>query len=176
MLRLIPSPLHRGGLIIAHRLRLVWWRLRRPTINGCRVLTFDRAGRVLLVRHSYGSRRWMLPGGGFAKGEDARAAARRELREEVGCDLADPALFGVVEEPLSGATNRVHLVCGMVRGQPRADGREIVEAAFFAPEALPQDLAAALAAGLSGWIKAAEAALRRPPEDRPRRPPRPPAG
>ncbi|PKB14774.1 ADP-ribose pyrophosphatase YjhB (NUDIX family) [Novosphingobium kunmingense] len=166
MLRLIPAPLHRGGLIVAHRLRLVWWRIVRPTLNGCRVIAFDLDGRVLLVRHSYGSGRWMLPGGGFGRHEDVIAAARRELKEEVHCDLAHPVVVAVVEEPLSGAINRVHLIAGRTQGVPRADGREIIAAAYFSPDDLPVALATSVAAGLPQWVTAAEAALSRPPVDR----------
>lgn len=152
MLHLIPPGLHRAGLRLAHRLRLVWWRLRKPLLQGCRVLVFDGEGRVLLVRHGYGSARWMLPGGGVARGEDPCAAAVRELAEETGCTLGDPRVFAVIEEPLSGATNRVHLITGACSGPARPDGREIVELGWFAADELPKDLSKALEAGLGEWI------------------------
>lgn len=152
MLRLIPAPLHRLALRCAHRARLAWWRLRKPRLDGCRVLAFDHRDRLLLVRHAYGSGRWMLPGGGLGRGEDALAGAVRELREEAGCGLAGPRLLEVIEEPLSGATNRVHLVAGRITGAPRADGREIAELACFAGDALPEDLSPALARGIERWI------------------------
>ncbi len=166
MLQLIPRPAHRAALTIAHRLRQAWWRLRKPALTGCRVLAFDDRGRVLMVRHSYGSGRWMLPGGGVRTGEDPLAAAVREFREEVSCGLSRAAVFGTVDEPLSGTTNHVHLVCGLADGDVQADGREIIEARFFAATAIPADSAAAIARGLPGWITAAEAALRRPPAAR----------
>ena len=75
MLHLIPAPAHRTVLRIAHGLRLRWWRMRKPRLAGCRVLALDREDRVLLVRHSYGSGKWMPPGGGLTRGEDALAAA-----------------------------------------------------------------------------------------------------
>jgi 8-oxo-dGTP pyrophosphatase MutT (NUDIX family) len=157
MLRLIPPPLHRVLLISAHRLRLVWWRVSKPVLHGCRVLAFDGAGRVLLVRHSYGSGRWLLPGGGIARGEAPLAAALRELLEETGCELAEARELVVIEEPLSGATNRVHVICGVTRDRPQADGREIVAAEFFAPDALPPNLARQLELNLAGWIRTAKA-------------------
>ena len=79
MLHLIPAPLHRAGLTLAHAVRIRWWQWRKPLLIGCRVLAFDEAERVLLIRHSYGSGRWMLPGGGVDRGEDPLAAALREL-------------------------------------------------------------------------------------------------
>lgn len=157
MFRLIPPPLHRALLVQAHRLRVVWWRLRKPLLIGCRVLAFDEAGRVLLVRHSYGSGRWMLPGGGVARGEAPLVAACRELAEETRCALLDPREIAVIEEPLAGATNRVHVITGQAVGVPQGDGREIVEARFFAPDALPSDLARQLQANLAGWIRTATA-------------------
>lgn len=152
MLRLIPPPLLRALLVQAHRVRLVWWRLRKPLLIGCRVLAFDGEGRVLLVRHSYGSGRWLLPGGGVARGETALMAAIRELGEETACALEDPREIAVIEEPLAGTVNRVHVITGRVRGIARGDGCEIVAAEFFALDALPAELAQQLERHLADWV------------------------
>ena len=156
MLRLIPAPLHRLGLRAAHALRKRWWRLAQVRLQGSRVLAFDARGQLLLIRHSYGSGTWMLPGGGIARREDPLDAALRELAEEVGLTLADPRCFAVVDEPLYGTTNRVHLFTGRAQGVLAIDGREIIEAAFFAPHSLPADLSPALARGLPGWLEQAQ--------------------
>ena len=160
MLYLIPAPAHRTILRVAHRLRLRWWRMRRPRLAGCRVLALDGAGRVLLVRHSYGSGKWMPPGGGLGRGEDVLMAARRELLEETGCTLETAVLLELAEEALHGARNAVHVVAGLTRSTPLADGREIIEAAFFEFDALPVPMPDMFAARLPGWIKAATAAHR----------------
>ncbi len=157
MLRLIPRSLHRVLLIQAHRVRLVWWRIRKPLLLGCRVLAFDGEGRVLLVRHSYGSGRWLLPGGGIARGETPLAAALRELGEETACALEDPREIAVIEEPLAGTINRVHVITGRACGVPHGDGREIVAAEFFALDALPPDLAGQLQRNLTDWVRTAKA-------------------
>lgn len=164
MLHLIPAPWHRAALGLMHQLRLGWWRLRKPLLVGCRVLAFDAAGRVLLIRHSYGSGRWMLPGGGVGRREDPVTAGCRELREEVGCGLSAARQFMVTDEPLSGTTNRVHLICGTAIGSPKPDGREVIEATFHDPAHLPSNLAVTLAQGLTDWITAAKAAHLRPLE------------
>lgn len=158
MLHLIPAPLHRAGLSLAHALRIRWWRWRKPLLIGCRVLAFDEAGRVLLIRHSYGSGRWMLPGGGVDRGEDPLAAGIRELVEETGCGLSDPMLFGQVDEPLYGTTNRVHLITGTATGTVQGDGREVIAATFFALDALPDDLSYLVDRYLADWVTAATAA------------------
>jgi 8-oxo-dGTP pyrophosphatase MutT (NUDIX family) len=155
MLHLIPAPLHRAGLRLAHAVRRRWWRLAKVRLNGCRVLAFDDAGQVMLIRHSYGSGNWMLPGGGIGRGENPLAAALRELGEEAGCTLVEARLLAVVEEPLYGTVNRVHVVSGTVCGTPRRDGREVIELAFFAPGALPDNLSPALAGRIDGWLTTA---------------------
>ncbi len=151
--KLIPAGLHRTALRLAHAVRKRWWRLARVRLNGCRVVARDPAGRVLLVRHSYGSGRWMLPGGGIGRGEDALIAAARELREETGCRLTGTRLVQLIEEPLAGTINRVHVVAGLTSDQPKADGRELIDAQFFAPDALPDNLAIGLAEALPGWLE-----------------------
>lgn len=174
MLHLIPEPLHRLAYRLAHKLRIRWWGVRRPRLISCSVIALDADGRVLLVRHSYGSGRWMLPGGGVAQGEDPVAAAIRELGEETGCRLASPREMAVLEDRLHGAANVVHLVAGDTADTPKADRREIVEACFFAPDALPQDMPAALRLRLPEWLKAATVARpAAPPPPRPCPPPSP---
>ena len=140
----LPRPLHRLALRGAHGLRLAWWRVRRPELYGCNAIVFNAAGKVLLVRHSYQSPgAWMLPGGGLAGSESADQAAVREVFEETGCRIADASFIGVEVAAVSGARNHIHLVAARTSDTPTADRREIVEAAFFSPEALPPTVTAA---------------------------------
>ncbi|WP_298284772.1 NUDIX domain-containing protein [Novosphingobium sp.] len=139
MLSLLPSPVHRMALRTAHALRLRWWRLTKRTVRGCSVIAIDAQGCILLVRHSYHARdTWMLPGGGFGRDENLLSAAVRELAEETGCVLTEAAHIGSVTLDRSGWTNLIEVICGLVDGKPAPDGREIEEARFFAPDALPE--------------------------------------
>ena len=139
----------------------VLWRLGRRPVRGCRVLAIDPAGRVLLIRHSYGDRSWMLPGGGIDRGEAVTAAAARELFEETACRLAPVVALGLAEDPGEAMLHEVHLVAGWTADAPRADGREIVVAAFHPLDALPEPMSGKLAASLPGYVTRAKAA--RPP-------------
>ncbi|MGI5125596.1 NUDIX hydrolase [Pseudonocardia sp. CA-107938] len=60
---------------------------------AARVVLVDPAGRVLLFRGfdpaRPGATWWFTVGGGVEPGEDLRAAALREAREETGLDLAE---------------------------------------------------------------------------------------
>jgi 8-oxo-dGTP diphosphatase len=62
---------------------------------GAACAIFDGRGHELLVRHSYGRLNWELPGGGSDSRESPTATARRELREEIGLELAADRLTGV---------------------------------------------------------------------------------
>ena len=60
--------------------------------RSARVMVFDPAGRVLLIRcvamRSDGEFRfWLTPGGEIEPGEDPLVAARREVREELGLEM-----------------------------------------------------------------------------------------
>ena len=171
MLHLIPKPLHRLAYRLAHAGRRVWWRLARPRVSGCRILAFDAEGCVLLVRHSYGTGNWMAPGGGLRRGEDPLRAGPRELSEETGCTLEGVWQVALVEEPLKGATNVVHVLAGQAVGLPVPDGREVIEAGFFAPEALPSPMSAPLGRDLPGWLRAAKAGRPAPGPPLPSLPP-----
>lgn len=152
MLGLLPPPLHRAALRRAHALRVLWWRWRKPRIEACRILALDSRGRVLLVRHAYGSRVWMPPGGGMKRGEPPIPAAMRELREELGCALGDARVASASLDNLYGAGNMVHIVVGTCLGTPRPDQREIIEARFFAINALPPDTMGGLGEALGRWL------------------------
>ncbi|MER6444475.1 NUDIX hydrolase [Streptomyces venezuelae] len=74
-------------------------RASRPkAVTAASVLFTGPDGRILLVQPAYGrSDRWNLPGGGIDSdlGEIPRAAARREVHEELGLDLAPGRLLAV---------------------------------------------------------------------------------
>ena len=148
MLHLIPAPLHRAALNLAHEVRKLWWRARKPLVAGVIVIARDAEGRVLLVRHSYGSQLWTLPGGGLRKGEDPAVAAGREFFEELGCATGPLRLLGLHESTLHGAPCRMHVFAGEIAGVPTPDGREIAEARFFAVDALPKNAGRGVAVGL----------------------------
>lgn len=148
-----PAPLHRLALRIAHRIRRHWWRIRKPTIRGCRVLGIDPQGRVLLVRHSYGSPNWMPPGGGVKPAEDPLIAATREFGEEIGIPLIAPRLIAATHDDLHGAGNVSYIVMGTCSGSPAPDGREIVEARFFTPGDWPSPMSEGLKGSMMAWLK-----------------------
>ena len=140
MLRLIPQPWHRAAYRLAHRARLLVWKVTKPQLQGVAVLATDLNDQLLLIRLSYGNGSWNVPSGGIDAGENPPEAAMREFREETGCEASLMKPLGVQVEHLSGATNTVHVFACKASGQPRADMREVIEARYFPMHSLPEPL------------------------------------
>lgn len=115
-----------------------YWRITRPLTAGARVMVLDSNNRILLVRHTY-MPGWYLPGGGVERGETMRAAAKRELFEEVGVRAAgDLSFFGLYANFKEFKSDHVALfVLREFDLVPRSN-REIAEFGFFAADELPQ--------------------------------------
>ena len=123
------------------RLFLQYASLQRGITLGVRGVALDDQGRVFLVRHSYVPG-WYLPGGGVELGETVEAALIRELMEEGGIALGEaPELFGIyLNRAVSVRDQVVVYVCRRCRQvkPPRLPSLELLEAGYFARDALPQ--------------------------------------
>lgn len=151
MLRLIPAPLHRTALRLAHWARLEVFRLIQPHLRSASIVALTPDRRMLLVRLSYGADGWTFPGGGIKRGETAEDAARRELWEETRCRVADLACVRVFEDPVLNTTSTGHLFTGTLLDMPEADGREVMEARLFPVHSLPEPLGTKTAKLLAIW-------------------------
>jgi ADP-ribose pyrophosphatase YjhB (NUDIX family) len=108
------------------------------------VILKDKRGHILLQRRTdFGF--WGLPGGVLELGEDISGCARRELLEETGLLAGVLRPCGIYTHPRYDVTypNQDQVqqctICfqGCVEGgEMRADGVEVSEQAFFAPEEL----------------------------------------
>jgi len=146
--------LRRVGYRLAYRLlalaALVW----SPRGEGAKAALVC-GGELLLVRHTYGPDRWELPGGGVRRREEPLAALRRELREELGIEVAQATLICTEIGRGRLRHHRTHLF-GVEIDDPRLrpDPVEIAELRWFDPAAPPPRLGAmvrrALAAAAAG--------------------------
>ncbi len=109
-------------------------RLRRGMVLGVRVVLTGDDGRVALVRHSYEAG-WHFPGGGVERGETAEDAARREAREEAGCEPGALVLLGVFNNERAVPGDHVLLWRAQDwRPAPPQSGMEIAERGWFSPD------------------------------------------
>lgn len=125
---------------LASRLLPLYRYVRRPTVRGVRCVIL-RGDQALLVRHTYGDRRWAWPGGLVRRGEAPAATARREVREELGFDLADWASLGQLD--YRGSDHARHLVwCFVAQAGPDAPvlkRAEIEEVCWTSLREIPRD-------------------------------------
>lgn len=102
-------------------------------------IAVDEQGRVLLLKHRFRpGTGWGLPGGFIAAGEQPEEAVRRELREEVGLELAG------VEVLTARAFSRARQIEIVFLCRPKGDASpqsiEIRKAAWYSADALPEGL------------------------------------
>jgi 8-oxo-dGTP diphosphatase len=123
---------------VAYRAARAWWFLRRPKHRGA-VVAVWHDGEILVVRTSYRSR-WDLPGGGLDVGEDAKMAALRELREEIGLALPADALALAQADEIFWEYRHDHVTVfeTILAERPilHLDNREIIAAEFRPPRAI----------------------------------------
>lgn len=132
--------LRRPAYRLAYTVLRVYWFVVRPSVVGVKCVLTD-GDRVLLVRHTYGAAEWLLPGGSIKRGEQPLAAARREMREELGIELDDWTPLGVFTGRLHHRRDAIHCFHAEV-GDPmlEIDGGEIAATRWFHRDNLPGDL------------------------------------
>lgn len=128
----------------------------RPACSRCGFVHFHdpkvavvglvtRGERVLLVRRAFEPARgmWALPGGFMDGHEPAAEALRRELAEETGVEICVQGLMA--HYPLTGSGGEVSgiVLCFAAEGvsETITPGDDVAEAAWFAADELPTELA-----------------------------------
>lgn len=126
-----------GAVLTAgHRLRRLWWRLRRPRTYGVKVLLRhpEQPGLFLSVRHSYVDQdRWALPGGRYRPGRETPSdAARREVHEELGLRIrGELDELRTLEVRTEGKRDTLTLLSGRAGGVEVRTSLELREARWL---------------------------------------------
>ena len=105
-------------------------------------VAFMRSGRVLTVRKR-GTTMFMLPGGKLEPGESPADAARREVAEEVGLEVADMELLGEFAADAANEPGRIVVSTvyqAELNAEPVATG-EIAELRWSLLDATTSDIA-----------------------------------
>ncbi len=118
----------------------MWATNARFTVTAAAIVV-DEQRRVLLLKHRFRpGTGWGLPGGFIEAGEQPDEAVRRELREEVGLELAG------VEVVTTRAFKKPRQIEIVFRCRPEGDASpqsiEIRKASWFSIDSLPEGLPA----------------------------------
>jgi ADP-ribose pyrophosphatase YjhB (NUDIX family) len=117
---------------------LVLYENPAPTANA---VVVDEHGRVLLTRRGIEPFRgmWDLPGGFIRPGEDGEEAARRELAEETGLEIATGRVLAIVPDRYGHdgvATLNIFYLARVVGGEGRP-ASDVSELGWFGRDELP---------------------------------------
>ncbi len=122
---------------------------KRPLLQcGASVIAINEKGELLLQRRGDDGS-WAYCGGSVEPGERVEEAAAREFFEESGLSAHKLELFNVFSGPemhhIYPNGDEVHnidilFICREFSGELKADGDEVLELAFFAPNALPKPI------------------------------------
>jgi 8-oxo-dGTP diphosphatase len=122
----------------------------------------DQEDRILLVQPSYYPGRWLMPGGGADLADSPRQACERELREELGVEIAPGRLLAVdwIPAPSQGFAELIYVFDGGRLTPPQIESirlpqDELTEHRFLA---LPDAVARLTAADGRRLTAACEAA------------------
>jgi 8-oxo-dGTP diphosphatase len=140
----VPRPLVQLGLTafrwLPRRVRLWLVRLGTPNYTVGALVLVRRGSQVLFVRQRH-TGQWALPGGLLGRREDADAALRRELREELGMEPGEAELgpaVGVVVDPRPRRIDVLYLVdVADGTAAPAGQSPEVLETGWFDPAAPP---------------------------------------
>lgn len=123
--------------------------MARPTpLTTGDAAIINEAGEILLIRRA-DNQKWAMPGGAMAVGETPAGAVVREALEETGVSCEPLALVGVYDSRYCGSLTPHHLYHFVFLCRPLNDGQaveppshahEVLATAWFAENALPDDL------------------------------------
>jgi ADP-ribose pyrophosphatase YjhB (NUDIX family) len=158
----VVAAMRAAGYRLALALMQAWWVVRRPRSRGVRCV-LRRGDAIVLVRHAYGDRRWMLPGGRVRRGEDPIATARREMRAELGIAGEGWRVLGCLGARRSyrrasraDAFRRhstVYLEAAVPAPALAPRAGELTAAAWFTPGGLPPERSENVdVAAAAGWL------------------------
>jgi len=113
--------------------------MKFPRINPCIIVAVIKGNKILLARSSRFPNRklYSVLAGYVEPGETLEGCVQREVKEEVNVEVTHIRYFGSQPWPFSRSL-MVGFTAEYAGGQIQIDGREIVDAGWYAADALPE--------------------------------------
>lgn len=100
----------------------------------------NKKGELLLMKHADRGY-WMLPGGGIESGESLEDGLVRELKEEIGQEIKQQKIVGIVDKAMSRQQLHVLFETWLLEECSFHTTQEASEIAFFSVNDLPSNIA-----------------------------------
>jgi len=108
-----------------------------PPVTPAIIVAVEREGKILLARNAnFPPDRYSVIAGFVEPGESFEDAVRREVKEEVSVEVKNIRYFGSQPWPFPH-TIMVGFTAQWASGEIKPDGKEILDARWFAPDELP---------------------------------------
>jgi 8-oxo-dGTP diphosphatase len=120
------------------RLKKLVWFITRPKRQGVKCV-LESNGKILMIKRTFGTDKFVFPGGAIYVGESPEVAAKREIQEDLGIKLDQIKALGSFEQIVHHRNETLH--CFSAQAQSKAlsvDQNKIHSICWFDRKNLPE--------------------------------------
>jgi ADP-ribose pyrophosphatase YjhB (NUDIX family) len=125
---------------LVFKLKKIYWFFARPKRAGVKCV-LESDGKVLMLRRTFGTDKWVFPGGAMRAGELPAAAVRREIQEDLGLPLEEVRDLGSFSQAVHHRQETIHCFAAPVPASAAAhvhfNKEKIQEVRWFDRNELP---------------------------------------
>ena len=119
-------------------LKRIYWFIFRPRTKGVKCI-LENNGKILMIRRTYGTDKWVFPGGAIKANETIENAVRREIQEDLDITLDQLRSLGSFTQTIHHRQETLHCFAGTISSNSlRLDKEKIQEVRWFDISELPE--------------------------------------
>jgi ADP-ribose pyrophosphatase YjhB (NUDIX family) len=118
-------------------LKRMYWFIFRPKTAGVKCI-LKNEDKILMIRKTFGSDKWVFPGGAIKKDEQPVDAVRREIVEDLGIDIIEVRELGLFTQNIRYRKETMYCFSGKIQAWVlKYDTQKIREVGWFSENELP---------------------------------------